>query len=370
VDKKEFNPKRLTLAREKRGLTKVKLASATNVSTKSITEYESGRTVPTPENISALSEALTFPVEFFFANDPDVLAADAASFRSQKSMTASQRDSALAASSLAIDLIDWIDKNFALPPCKLMDLRDYNPESAASELRTQWGLGERPVSNAIHILEANGVRVFSLVEDCRQVDAFSFWRANVPFVFLNTMKSGERSRFDAMHELGHLVLHRHGGPGGRVAEQEADRFASAMLMPRGDIIAHAPAFPTLDALINAKFRWTVAVSALNHRLHSLGIITDWHYRTLCIQISERGYRINEPNGCQRETSKLLQKIFASLKDEGIMLSDVAKQLFISLEDIDSLVFRLLPLSRISGGNRSNGHIKSRSHLSIVPNVKK
>jgi Zn-dependent peptidase ImmA (M78 family)/DNA-binding XRE family transcriptional regulator len=370
VNKNEFNAQRLTLAREKRGFTKVKLAMAASLTTRSITAYETGETIPTTETINALATVLGFPTLFFFAQKPELPAADAASFRSQKAMTAGQRDSALASSALAIDLIDWIDQRFSLPQCSLMDLRDYSPEAAASELRFQWGLGERPIQNTVHLLEAHGIRVFSLVENCRQVDAFSFWRGETPFVFLNTVKSGERGRFDAMHELGHLVLHRHGGPGGRVAEKEADDFAAAMLMPRADVMANAPRYPSVETLIGAKCRWIVAVSALNHRLHSLGLISDWHYRTLCIQISERGFRINEPKPCARETSQLLQKVFSALKDEGTSRSDVAKNLFISVADLDSLIFGLVPFSGTCGGNTEDGKRKSTAPLRLISSNKK
>ncbi|NTZ43826.1 ImmA/IrrE family metallo-endopeptidase [Altererythrobacter sp. SALINAS58] len=41
-----------------------------------------------------------------------------------------------------------------------------------------------------------------------KVEAFSFWSGFRPFVFLDSDKtSGARERFDAAHELGHLVLH-------------------------------------------------------------------------------------------------------------------------------------------------------------------
>ncbi|WP_376773772.1 ImmA/IrrE family metallo-endopeptidase [Rhizobium mongolense] len=75
----------------------------------------------------------------------------------------------------------------------------------------------RAAQNMVHLL----VRVFSLVENTRTVDAFSVWRGIRPFVFLNTIKTSEHGRFDAAHELGHLVLPRHGGPSGRRAEDEA-----------------------------------------------------------------------------------------------------------------------------------------------------
>ena len=50
--------------------------------------------------------------------------------------------------------------------------------------------------------------MFGLAEDCRELDAFCFWRHGRPFVFLNTVKSAERNRMDCAHELAHLVLHR------------------------------------------------------------------------------------------------------------------------------------------------------------------
>ena len=167
-----------------------------------------------------------------------------------------------------------MDRPSIYPECKLTDFRGYSPEAAAAGVRSLWGLGERPIKNTIHLLEAHGIRVFSLAEDCKEVDAFSFWQDSTPFIFLNTFKSGERSRFDGMHELGHLLLHRHGGPDGRAAEHEADAFASAMLMSRGDVLAHAPRLATLPVLIQLKKRWCVSLAALNYRLHALGLTTD------------------------------------------------------------------------------------------------
>ena len=108
------------------------------------------------------------------------------------------------------------------------------------------GLESNSSKNMVHLFEAKGVRVFSLVEDTRTVDAFSVWRGTRPFAFLNTIKTGEHGRFDAAHELGHLVLHRHGGPSGRRAEDEANRFASSFLMPAADVIARLPRIHTLN----------------------------------------------------------------------------------------------------------------------------
>ena len=78
-----------------------------------------------------------------------------------------------------------------------MDLSyEFNPEVAAYLLRRFWGLGERPIGDMIGLLETHGVRVFSLSENTASVNAFSFWRDERPFVFLNNFKTAESSIFD------------------------------------------------------------------------------------------------------------------------------------------------------------------------------
>src|SRR3546814_2855920 len=101
----------------------------------------------------------------------------------------------------------------------------------------------------INLREVKGVHVCPLAKDTKTVDAVSCWRNGQPFVFLNTFKSAERSRFDAAHELAHLVLHRHGGPQGREAETEANQFASAFLMPHDDLVSTIPYVSRLDQKI-------------------------------------------------------------------------------------------------------------------------
>jgi Zn-dependent peptidase ImmA (M78 family) len=295
--------------------------------------------VPTADTVIAISAAVRFPVEFFYRGDIEEPTPYAASFRSLRSMTATVRDSALAAGALAFELADWIDKHFELPMPALLDLRDYEPEAAAMALRAHWGIGERPIGNMIHLLESVGIRVFSLAED-RRVDAFSLWSREAPFVFLNTMKSAEHSRMDAAHELGHLVLHRHGESQGRNIELDAQAFAAAFLMPRGSVLA-APKLvvPTLQHVVQLKKRWLVSAGALTHRLHRLGLLSDWNYRSLCIQLSRFG-RMREPEGIPRETSQVLAKVFGSLGVPGTSKADVARELGLHQADIEALIFGL------------------------------
>jgi len=231
-------------------------------------------------------------------------------------------------------------------------------------LRQQWGLGELPIKNMIHLLEAKGVRVFSLSVDATEVDAFSMWRQDTPFVFLNTKKSAEHSRFDAAHELGHLILHRHGSPQGREAEHQANSFASAFLMPKASVLAYAPRLATLDHLIKLKKFWAVSVAALTYRLHSVGALSDWHYQSLYIELSGRGYRKSEPDEGPRETSQMLQKIFAALRDESISKGDIAGELCIPAEELDQLVFGLA-LTGLNGGRTGAPRTATPPQLRVV-----
>jgi Zn-dependent peptidase ImmA (M78 family) len=244
---------------------------------------------------------------------------------------------------VAFALSDWVGERFSLPEPDLLDLSlEGTPESAARSLRQYWGLGEAPVSNMIKLLESKGVRVFSLSENTNTVDAFSCWRNETPYVFLNTFKTAERSRFDAAHELGHLVLHQHGGPQqAREAEAEANQFAVAFLMPSADVVACVPVVASVDRLLIAKKRWRVSAMALAYRLHKLAIVSDWQYRSLCIELGRRGYRSGEPDGIERETSIVWQKVFSQLWTERITREDIARDLCIPASEIESVVFGLV-----------------------------
>lgn len=257
-------------------------------------------------------------------------------------LSAQKRDSALSAGKLAQELSGWIDEQFKLPKPNIPDCSfdGYTePDRAARMVREAWGIGELSISNLVHLLESNGVKVFSLAENCVEVDAFSFWMDEKPFVLLNTMNTPERSRFDAAHELGHLVLHKHSSNNGRLAEQDADRFASAFLMPERSILASIPRMPKLDHLILLKKNWKVSLAALVRRTFDVGLSTEWHYRQLSIELNRRGYRTGEPQGMpEREKSLILEKVFSTLRTQGIKRTEILEQLRFPADEVNALTF--------------------------------
>lgn len=347
-----FNPSRLTLARKRRGMAKLTLAGLIGVDRKTVHSYEAGITIPEDEAVSQIVRALEFPREFFFGDDIEEPNVYSGSFRSMSKMTAPLRDMALSQAAFGLHLSGWLKRKFELPLVQIPDVSlASDPEAAAEYVRRAWGLGTLSIRNMIHLLESKGVRVFSLALDAREVDAFSLWTGGIPYVFLNSKKSAEHSRFDAAHELGHLVLHKHGTPRGIEAEKQANTFASAFLLPRGTVFAHAPRFPNYNTLVGLKRMWVVSVAALAYRLHELDLLTDWQYRGICIEIARRG-RDKEPNEAPRETSVVLPKLFASLYADGITRGQVARELAIPTSELEQLLFGLTMTGILGGGKRT------------------
>lgn len=337
-----FNPQRLAIVRKRRRLTSKALADLIGSSPVTISRLENGNNEPEEQTLDAIAKALEFPRAFFLGDDCDELTTEAASFRSLTAMSAKERNAALSAGALAYLFSDWVAQRFNLPEPVLLDLSfEADPEAAAHAIRQEWGLGQQPVSNMIKLLESKGVRVFSLAENTRNVDAFSCWRDSTPYVFLNTLKSTEHSRFDSAHELGHLVLHKHGGPHqGREAEVQANRFASCFLMPIEDVAGRVRGVTALDDLVKAKKRWGVSVAALAYRLHKMNRLTDWQYRGFCIEMNRRGYRTREPESLPPERSVVWQKVLSALWSDRITKEYVAADLHIPAAELENLVFGL------------------------------
>lgn len=341
------------MARQRRRMTGKALAASTGLAVDTISRLENGNNQPDEATVAKLSNALGFPIEFFKDQDPEDINAGAVSFRSFSKMSARERDAALSAGSLGLQLSNWVEERFSLPAVKLLDLsHETDPEVAAQAMRQFWGLGQKPVGNLLGLLETNGVRVFSLSENTASVNAFSFWRDEKPFIFLNNFKTAESSIFDTAHELGHLVMHRHGEPNGiRSAEREADAFASAFLMPAQDVRARIPRPITMDVILQAKARWRVSAMAMTFRLRALGLLTEWQYKSFCIELSKRGYRSGEPLGIERETSLIWKKILEQLWSERTTKNEIARDLHLPLDELEGLIWNLAGV--VSAPERGN-----------------
>jgi Zn-dependent peptidase ImmA (M78 family)/transcriptional regulator with XRE-family HTH domain len=361
-----FRPEQLVLARLRRGCKKSTLAEAAEVTPLAIANYENGVHEPKPEVLERIATFLNFPVSFFEVDlQVEAIPADAASFRKLSRTPASLRDAALASGEMCVVLNRWIEDNFELPETHIPDLDPgiIEPEAAATLVRNQWGLGIAPISNVLHLMESHGVRVFSLGQQCREIDAFSFWRDGTPFILLGTHKTSERAIFDLAHELGHLILHRHlTRPSGRTEEIEANGFAAAFLMPRADIVSSGLYRASLSQIIDAKSRWKVSAAALIYRLHELRLMSDWEFREN-FKLLGQFSRKSEPNSLPREHSAVLSTVMATMRKEGKTRSQIALESIGAFQaDLEEFLAGLT-ISRIEGGEK--GQDQPRAILRLV-----
>ncbi|WP_262423317.1 ImmA/IrrE family metallo-endopeptidase [Brevundimonas denitrificans] len=123
-----------------------------------------------------------------------------------------------------------------------------------------------------------------------RVDAFSMDRRRPIIVRSSLKESLCRQRFDFAHECGHLIMHRGMQTGDRATEDQAHRFASAFLFPRGAVLREFPRGRAINwrALFELKLRWKMSVRALVRRGYDLGLLTPAQYRTANIHLVKTG----------------------------------------------------------------------------------
>jgi hypothetical protein len=314
-------------------LARTDLASVTGVSVSALTSYEKGSSNPDVRDIEVLAAELGVHPEFFYLHDMEEVPESVVSFRRASKTSKRQQCAARGAAQMAVEFFGVIESAFKLPDLQVPEIDDATPEQAAEEVRAQWHLADRPIADMMSLLESKGVRILSLDHRCKDVDAFCFSRDGVSYIFVSTVKTAERQRFDLAHELGHLVLHADlstDGAKSKERERQADAFASAFLMPASRIYTQSMKGAPVERILKAKKYWQVSAMAMARRLHDLKLLSDWQYRRVVIELSQRGYRSAEPDGIQREQSQLLRKVLFMM-DEHTTTADTAAALHLTTD---------------------------------------
>jgi Zn-dependent peptidase ImmA (M78 family)/transcriptional regulator with XRE-family HTH domain len=338
-----FDPQELMLARKFRGVRKNELARAVGVTPAALSQYELGQARPSPTVLAKLALALGVPVRFFVLGHPTPATPTTAHFRSLRATTHLERDQALAFGQLAWRLMTGIEKYVELPACQLPHLTiAIEPDTgdivnAARQVRTSMGISAGPVPHVVRLLEAHGSIVMLLPAMSRRVDAFSHWYGSRPVVFLNPAKDDKaRSRFDAAHELGHLVMHHDAEPGNRIVENQAHDFAAEFLAPQEEIAAELPRKLDWECLLGVKRRWGVSLKALVYRARKLGIFGESTYRSGMIALAQWGDP--EPGSLgPRESPILLGKATRLLAETGIDLELLANETGLATETVQEIL---------------------------------
>jgi Zn-dependent peptidase ImmA (M78 family) len=355
IGAKSFIGERLAQVREARFMSATSLADLLDLSDSTISSYEHGRQKPPVETVERMASTLNVSVDFFSTQAPK-LSSERIFWRSMNYAAKAARTRAKRRYEWLQEIVIYLGENFDFPTLDVPDCNvpvDYRRidtaqiEEAAQRCREHWGIPSGPCPNLTRLAESKGILVSRGSMDAEGLDAFSQWSdIGRPFVFLGSDKaSAVRSRFDAAHELGHLVLHRHVNDAAnssakdyKLIETQAHRFAAAFLLPAEEFATDLYA-PSLDGFRHLKTRWKVAIAAMIMRSSHLGLIDETQVKRMWINMSRRQWRIKEPldDVFEPEKPALLSQCVEMMVNEKFKTkAQILDDLKISANDIEEL----------------------------------
>ena len=264
-----------------------------------IHQLETGAKFPTADMLAVLAEVMGVQESYFHKVNSAPVTAEQCHFRKQQTTPMSITSQVLARGTLLDCFVSRLDKQLRLPKVNFPDFAiksDEEIEQVAEACRRHWNLGViAPITNMMRVVENAGAVVTYFHGISERVDALSMDRRRPIIVRSSAKESLCRLRFDLAHETGHLVMHRGLHTGDQVTESQANRFASAFLLPRAGFLKEFPRGSRLNwpAMFQMKKRWKVAVRAIVRRALDLGLITPSQYRSANIHLVKSGQAKSE-----------------------------------------------------------------------------
>lgn len=297
---------RIRQARALEGLTQKALAERIGTAQSTIAHIETGRMSPSTPILAAIAKETGVHPSFFERVPSIDLPKGSLKPRERRSISARERDMAHEYARLCVEQARLMAEGLNLPQLRISHSAE-GPKGAAVAARDAMEIElDMPVANLFNAMEIAGVFVLALPLASEKLDAFSTWidlDGNRPMIAVSDGKTGDRLRFTAAHELGHIMMH--GSLTGNYAELEveANQFAQELLLPERPMRERLAPSLNLTKAARLKLEWGVSVQAIVRRARDLQIITERHYRYLFQQIGAMGWRKREPSNLDIEVER-------------------------------------------------------------------
>ncbi|MNV10147.1 hypothetical protein D3C71_1006600 [compost metagenome] len=333
----EFIGTNLRLIRLFHDLSLTDLGEQVGVSKQFLSRVETGAEIASAHLEAALAETLEVLPEFFYRIDPNPIVDEQCHFRRQLTTKVALRQVARARGEMLKRLVGVLDEHVELPQYQVGEADAESPETierAAETFRSLFGLGLGPLSNVTRIAENAGAVVMRVRGLAPEIDAVSF-ATKRPLIALNgDGRSACRERFGVAHELGHFSLHIGVLTGDRLTETQANRFASALLMPRSTFATECRLalrgtrlnWPGLSEL---KLRWGVSKAAIIFRGRQLGVFSDDQARAGYVGLNRHGEALKESEDhlIANEAPEVIAESLKVMKEHfGVPQSAVAREM--------------------------------------------
>ncbi|WP_416421515.1 ImmA/IrrE family metallo-endopeptidase [Pseudomonas sp. App30] len=349
-----FQSGRLKQLRLAFGLTQSGLAELVGRASGNISKWENGLQAPEADAFHRLCEVFGVSQNWLVESPVHSDASSPFFFRSNVTATETAREIAAIRLSWLQEISFELQESLEFPDVNVPCLSEQNCElisdaeieQVASACRQAWGLGNGPIPHVIDIMERAGIVCARSHLGFLKMDGVSNWclADDRPYALIIADKAnGIRNRFDAAHELGHIVLHRHVTQTQYIEkyallETQAHRFASAFLLP-AESFCREVRWPTLDTLLALKPRWKVSVAAMVKRCQDLDIINETTATRLWKARSARGWVKGEPldDTFQHELPSLLsQSIKMMVESKVLSRSQLRQVLGLPTDTLESL----------------------------------
>lgn len=368
----------IRLARLFHGLSLSELGERLGRSKQFLSRVETGVEPVSDALETALLDELGVLPEFLRDVEATPLAEEQCHFRKQLTTKVALRQYARARGEMLKRLVGVLDAHLELPPYKVAEAEPTSDEAierGAERCRVEWGLGWGPISNITRVAENAGAVVMRVAGMAGEIDAVSFATAR-PVIALNAVgRSACRARFGVAHELGHFALHTGVLTGDRLTETQANRFASALLLPRSSFMAEGHlalrrSRLSWEGMSELKRRWGVSKAAILYRGGQLGVFTADQLRAGYVHLKRRGEALeeHEDRDMPMEVPEVVSEGLTVLsRDLGIPIAAVARQMHVKphlLEDLlgvtaSGSIPNVVPLLRV--GQASGEAISSPVH---------
>lgn len=348
-----FNADLLRIARQARGWSQTELSRQSGVSQANLSKLENGLIGPTDDVLDRVADVLHFPRSLFFEPDRVLGLPMSVHPMYRKKASVGQRGLERLEAELNIRLLHIrrllksaeFEPELPLPEMDI-DEFDGDPERIADLVRRTWLVPTGPMKDLVGSVERAGCVVVQCDFAGLSVDGVTISSPGMPrCIFLNRNQPADRQRFSLGHELGHIVMHRVPSP---TMEDEANAFASALLMPARDIRPYLSGRLTIQKLAALKPVWRVSMQALLFRARTTGAITANQSQYLWRQISALGYRRSEPPELDfpaEEPNVLPELIRVHVEELGYQIEDLCSVLHVFEDDLR----RIHPLPNSPGG---------------------
>lgn len=344
----QFFGSNLRTARLFNALSLQELGERVGSSKQYLSRLESGVEAPSALLEDSLATHLLVVPDFFRFADPMPIADEQCHFRKQLTTKVALKQVARAKGEMLKRLVSVLDDKLDLPKYSFIEAEPDSVEhieSAAEKSRSYWGLGLGPISNMTRVAENAGAVVLSLSGLAPEIDAISF-ATHRPVIVTNAEgRSACRTRFGLAHEIGHFCLHVGVQTGDKVSEAQANRFASAFLMPRRYFVIECQKALrgsrfNWQAIADIKLRWGVSKAAILYRGRQLGVFSDEQYRSGVIKLTRHSEAVQEVEDdiIPREQAEIVSQGLSVLQEtSGLSRSGIARLMYVTPRLVDDLL---------------------------------